>query len=90
MIFSSEGAGKNMLIIFFYTSSWSKSCAFTLTVTSTKLLASSLLNCKSIMHILMNVCMHLFLNYLQVEYGVLLYTLLQRIIFMTRGLYIQS
>lgn len=58
MIFSSEGAGKNMLIIFFYISSWSKSCAFTLTVTSTKLLASSLLNCKSIMHILMNVSMN--------------------------------
>lgn len=84
-----------MLIIFFYISSWSKSCIFTLTVTSTKLLASSLLNCKSIMHILMNVCMNreqlqLFLNYLQVEYGVLLHTLLQRIKFMTRGLYIQS
>lgn len=47
------------------------------------------------MHILMNVCMNreqlqLFLNYLQVEYGVFLYTLLQRIKFMTRGLYIQS
>lgn len=34
--------------------------------------------------------LQLFLNYLQVEYEVLFATLLQRIKFMTRELYIQS